>query len=122
MRVRPASRQQRFLLCLDSSRRGDSAAGSGALLKLKLLRLAERFSDLPMVTKWIKHAPDTPAPLIRHRPDFFCARRNRPAENGVRIGHGQNNPRGTAVQSLRTEIVVTRGLVSQPEFRPFNRK
>lgn len=68
----------------------------------------------------IDHSAQAPPMHFLHREDLSgpCGKRLR--EHRIRIRHGQDHPRGTAAQRLRTEVAMLGGLVTQPKLRTIN--
>jgi hypothetical protein len=68
-----------------------------------------------MMSERINHAPHAPAMHLLHRDNLRRAGVDRALEDRVWIGDGQDHANGAAAERLRTEIVVLRRFVAQPE-------
>src|SRR5262249_13210183 len=78
---------------------------------------AKLTANLPVMSKWINNSSHAPAVHLLHWDNLRCAGVYRAFEDSVRVGHGQNHAHGPPAKRLRTEILMLRGLVAQPELR-----
>ncbi len=70
----------------------------------------------------VNNASHTPAVHLAYGDDRGCASIHCTLVNSVRMGNRQDHPNGAAAKRLRTEIVVLRRFIAQPELRALNRK
>src|SRR6202049_502817 len=82
--------------------------------------LREWTPDFPVMSEGIDDAAQTPAVILAHGIDLRRSGCHRAGENHIGIGHRQNDADRTAAESLRTEVAMLGGLVSQPKFCAFD--
>lgn len=80
-------------------------------------------SHLPVVSVRIPHPAHTPSiRLVLHRPDHLGSRVHRPGKDLVGRRNGQDHAHGASTERWRTEVLVRRGLVGEPERGPVDRQ
>jgi hypothetical protein len=78
---------------------------------------AKLTANLPMMSKLINNASHAPAVHLLHGDNLLCAGIDRLLKDSVRVRNGQDHAHGPAAKRLRTEILMLRRLVTQPELR-----